>query len=184
MTKTKVMLFATILTIISGCAGSSELIKATSTSVRTDVFKELTNGAAVPPGFTELRFSSTLKTHHPGIYSVRDIHGSADYKLLLNIDGQSVELEGALTEETDGVRYMFSKTLLLKAGNHTVIVALPEDAIAVKRGITLVEGEANRLNAEPVYGQMPGKRRPTAYGGTSFQKGIKGIRLKFQDRYN
>lgn len=181
---TRLMFVATILMIISGCAESSALIRASSTSLRTDVFEELKNGTTVPAGFTKMRFSAMLKTHKPGIYSAKDIHGSPDYKMLLNIDGQTVQLQGTLHEESDGVRYIFSKDLLLKAGKHTVVVALPEDEVAVKRAITLVEGEPSSLVAEPVYGKVPGKRRPGAYSGTSFQEGIRAIRLKFQDRYN
>jgi hypothetical protein len=184
MTKIKLLMLVTALMVFSGCAESSALIRASSTSLRTDVFEELKNGTPVPQGFTKMLFTATLKTHKPGIYSSKDIHGSPDYKLLLNVDGQAILLQGILHEESDGIRYMFSKDLLMRAGNHTVVVALPEDEVAVKRKITLVEGEVSSLVAEPVYGKVPGKRRPSSYSGTSFEEGIKGIRLKFQDRYN
>ena len=184
MRKIKWLALMTILTVLSGCAESSALIRANSTSLRTDVFEELSKGSPIPPGFTKMRFTAALKTHKPGIYTAKDIHGTRDYKLLLNVDGQVVLLQATLHEESDGIRYMFSKDLLLRAGSHTVVVALPEDEVAVKRKITLVEGEVSSLVAEPVYGKVPGKRRPSAYSGTSFEEGIKGIRLKFQERYN
>ncbi|EKD38198.1 MAG: hypothetical protein ACD_75C00827G0001, partial [uncultured bacterium] len=93
------------LTVLTGCAESSALIRASSTTVRPDVFRELANnGGLIPPGFTDLRITATLKTHHPGIYSARDIHGTPDYKLLLNIDGQAVLLSGILQKENSGPR--------------------------------------------------------------------------------
>jgi hypothetical protein len=187
------LLLVMALMLVSGCAESSALIKANSTSVRTDIFEELTNGGLVPQGFTDLRITATLKTHKPGIYSASDIHGTPDYKLLLNVDGQAVQLRGSLQKENgetrglvdpevgDGIRYRFSKGLRLKAGTHRIVVALPDDNIAVEREITLVEGNVNNLVLEPIYSTAPGKRRPWA-STTSFKEGIRGIRLTLNDQ--
>jgi len=182
------------LTVLTGCAESSALIRASSTTVRPDVFEELANGAPIAPGFTDLRITATLKTHHPGIYSARDIHGTPDYKLLLSIDGQAVLLSGILQKENseprgivdpeagDGIRYRFSQTLRLKAGPHRIVVGLPEDTVAVKKEITLVEGAVNNLVVEPKYGSKPGMRRPRAYSTTSFTEGIRSIHLTLNGR--
>lgn len=178
------------LMVLSGCAESSALIKANSTSLRTDVYEELTNGATAPQGYVDLRVSATLKTHRPGIFSAKDIHGTPDYKLLLNVDGQVVLLQGSLQNENsepmklvdpeagDGIRYRFSKNLRLKAGLHKVVVALPDDEIAVAREFTLSEGDRNSLVVEPIYSTKPGKRRPAMYSSTtSFTEGIRSLRL-------
>lgn len=183
------LLFAMVLMVVSGCAESSALIKANSISIRADIFEELTNGGLVPPGFTDLRITATLKTHKPGVYSAKDIHGTPDYKLLLNVDGQAVLLRGSLQNENseprglvdpeagDGIRYRFSKSLRLRAGTHRIIVAIPDDGIAVEREIALVEGNVNNLVLEPIYNKTPGKWRPEAYSKTSFKEGIRGVRL-------
>lgn len=177
------------MTVVSGCAESSALIKANSTSMRTDIFEELTNGEIAPRGFSDLRITATLKTHKPGIYSATDVHGMPDYNLLLNIDGQAVLLRGGLQKENsepmklvdpeagDGIRYRFSKKLRLKAGVHKIVVALPDDGIAVEREITLAEGNVNNLVLEPIYRTTPGKRRPGMYSTTSFTEGIRSLRL-------
>lgn len=182
------------LTILSGCAESSALIKASTTSMRTDIYEELTNGGIAPHGFTDLRVTATLKTHKPGIYSASDIHGTPDYKLLINIDGQAVLLRGSLQKENsepmkiadpeagDGIRYRFSKNLRLKAGTHRIVVALPDDGVAVEREITLTEGKANSLVLEPVYSTKPGKRRLETHSTTSFTEGIRSIRLTLNGR--
>ncbi len=188
MKKARLLLMLSLM-VLSGCAESSALIKANSTSLRTDVFDELTNGATAPQGYVDLRVTATLKTHKPGIFSAKDIHGTPDYKLLLNIDGQAVLLRGNLQNENsesrglvdpeagDGIRYRFSKNFRMKAGTHKVVVALPDDEVAVAREITLSEGDRINLVVEPIYSTKPGKRRPGMYSTTSFTEGIRTIRL-------
>ncbi|MDA8428273.1 MAG: hypothetical protein M0T70_03355 [Geobacteraceae bacterium] len=188
MKKTSLLLMLSLM-VLSGCAESSALIKANSTSLRTDIYEELVNGATAPQGYVDLRVSATLKTHRPGIFSAKDIHGTPDYKLLLNIDGQAVLLQGTLQKENsepmklvdpeagDGIRYRFSKNLRLKAGLHKLVVALPDDEIAVAREITLNEGDRNNLVIEPVYSTKPGKRRPGMYSTTSFTEGIRSLNV-------
>ena len=176
------------LTALTGYAESSALIKANNTSIRTDIFEEFTNGGLLPPGFADLRVTATLKTHKPGIYSAKDIHGTTNYKLLLNVDGQAVKLRGSLQKENseprglvdpeagDGIRYRFSKSLRLRAGIHRIVVSLPDDGIAVEREMTLVEGDVNNLALEPIYSTTAGGGAG-AYSTTSFKEGIRGIRL-------
>ena len=96
---------------------------------------------------------STLKTHKPGIYSSKDLHGTSDYKLLANIDGQAIQLPGTPHEEDsethgvrgtevgEGSRYTFTTKLRLRAGTHNVVLALPADDLAIERQVTLTEGE-------------------------------------------
>ncbi|SNB45524.1 hypothetical protein [Geobacter sp. DSM 9736] len=172
---------------ISGCAESSALIRKSSASIRNDIFQELANGGQVPAGYADLRITSSLKTHKPGIYSANDIHGTPDYKLLLNIGGQAIQLQGKLREENsesqglrdpeagDGVRYEFTSNLRLKAGTYKVVIAVPADDIAMEQEITLREG-SNNLVLEPVYRATLGKRRLGFYGSTSFTEGIKWFR--------
>jgi hypothetical protein len=193
MKKTCLLLMMSLM-VLSGCAESSALIKANSNSTRTDIFEELTNGGIAAQGFTDLRVTASLKTHKPGIYSAKDIHGTPDYRLLLNIDGQVVLVRGSLQNENsesrglvdpeagDGIRYRFSKNFRLKSGSHRIVAALPDDEIAVVREITLGEGNVNNLVLEPIYSTKPGKRRLGMYGTTSFIEGIRTIRLMLNGR--
>ncbi len=193
MKKTCLLLMMSLM-VLSGCAESSALIKANSNSTRTDIFEELTNGGIAAQGFTDLRVTASLKTHKPGIYSAKDIHGTPDYRLLLNIDGQVVLVRGSLQNENsesrglvdpeagDGIRYRFSKNFRLKSGSHRIVAALPDDEIAVVREITLGEGNVNNLVLEPIYSTKPGKRRLGMYSTTSFIEGIRTIRLMLNGR--
>jgi hypothetical protein len=196
MKEITLLLLIMALLVISGCAKSPALIKASSTSVRSDVFQELKKGGPIPQGYADLRITSSLKTHKPGIYPFEKTksHGTTDYMLLLNIDGQALQIKGAVSEENfeprtlrdpeagDGIRYRLQKKVRLESGAHRLVVAIPNDGIAVEREINLVEGSNNSLVLEPLYGLVIGKQRPGFYGVTSFYQGIKGFRVNLNGK--
>jgi hypothetical protein len=183
-----------VLAVTSGCATSPELIKVSNISTLSDVFRELSDGGAIPQGYADLRVVSSLKTHRPGLYSEKDPHGTAAYRLLVNVDGQAIRVGGITAEESseprslrdpesgDGIRYRFDKRVRLKAGTHKIVVALLEDDVAVAREITLAAGSSNTLVLEPVYGATAMRMRPTAYTETSFTEGIKGLQAILNGR--
>jgi hypothetical protein len=186
----KASLLVLMLTVLSGCAESSALIKAGSSNLHSDVFREVSGTSPVPQGYADLTITSSLKTHSPGIYySGKEVHGTPEYTMLVNIDGQAVVLKGELQKEVSeprgirdpeagaGVRYRFSKEFRLKAGVHKIIVGLPDDTVASAGQFTLSELSSNRLVVEPGYGAVPGTRRLGGYGTTSFQEGVKRLRL-------
>ena len=180
------------LGIMAGCAGNDRLVKDMSLSTIQNIFQEIEENVSPVPGYADLRIFSSLKTHKP--YSIKDIHGTPDFKLLLNIDGQAVLLRGSLQKEIseprkladpeagDGIRYRFSKSLRLKAGIHRIVVVIPDDGIVVEKNITLSEGSSNDLVLEPIYKTTPGMRRPRVGNTTSFMGGIRDIRLTFNGR--
>jgi hypothetical protein len=173
---------------LGGCANNANLIKESSVSTRTDVFEETPAEGKVPEGYADLLIIASLKTHKPGIFSSSDRHGTKDYRLLANIDGQSITLSGSLVMEDngtremrdpeagEGIRYLFSKRVRLKAGAHGVVIALPDDDVAVEVEIELAEGSRNTLHLEPLYGLKREKQRPGFYGDTTFSEGIREFR--------
>ncbi|TSK09182.1 MAG: hypothetical protein FPO08_07780 [Geobacter sp.] len=185
---------AVAIIMLNGCANSSKLVRASSSSTRSDIFKQVPNGDVVPSGYADLLISSSLKTHKPGMFSSNDLHGTSDYKLMVNIDGQSIQLQTTPhmedfgsnslrdTEVGEGARYRFITKLRLRSGAHKVVLALPAEDLALERQITLTEGSSNSLILQPVYRQSPGKIRPGYYGVTSYKEGIKGIRLLLNDK--
>lgn len=194
--KHTILAFAIITTfvILPGCAGNKALVKALGTGTSQDVFQEIGGNAPQVPGYADLHIYSSLKTHKPGIYSSHDIHGTRDYTLLVNIDGQATTLKGRLSmernesrpmrdpEEGEGIRYRFTKIVRVKAGAHRVFVALPADDIVAGKDVIISEGESNSLTMEPIYGAVPGKHGPGTYGLTSFKEGIKSIRLLLNEK--
>lgn len=181
--------------IMGGCVRNVELIKSMSVTTHGDVFRELPEKAAISLGYADLRISASLKTHSPGIYTFeKKAHGTAAYMLLLNIDGQATHIKGELQEEDSeprfvrdpeagkGIRYTFRKDIRLKAGPHRIAVAIPDDDIIIVNEVTLLEGSANSLVLEPVYGKTARKQRPGFYGLTSFSQGMKGLKAYLNGR--
>jgi hypothetical protein len=182
------------LIVMSGCAADQGLVKTGNGTIRRDVFQEITPGAPPLPGYADLRIYTSLKTHKPGLYSAKDIHGTEDYKLILNIDGQAVELRGDPRKEIiergvrpdpeagEGIRYHFSNIVRIRPGTYRVLIAIPSNGVEVERVITLEEGSSNSLALEPVYSPVPGKRRPGFYGNTSFTEGLDGFKVNFNGK--
>jgi hypothetical protein len=173
---------------IGGCTSTRDLIRSKNVGTREDVFTELADKTPIPKGYADLRILSSLKMHKPGYYVLDDkTHGTSDYMLLINIDGQAVRVTAALDEEVgtageagtpetgEGIRYVFKKDVRLAAGAHKVLVALPEDDVAVEKEITLRERSDNILVLEPVYhAAKKAGVRDSVYvrGDPSFYKGI------------
>jgi len=194
MREVRFLLLLLTLSMLSACAKNVELIKSMSTTTHDDVFQESVGEAAIPSGYAHLNVLASLKTHKPGLYPFeKKAHGTADYMLLLNIDGQAMHIRGELKVEDsagfsrdpeagEGIRYNFSKGVRLKAGRHRIAVAIPDDAVVFVSDITLSEGSTNILMLEPVYGRMQGKQRPGFYGRTSFTQGIDGFKAFLNGR--
>src|SRR6266513_1223750 len=130
MKKIMIGIFVSAL-IIPGCATNK--IATMSTEERHDVFQEVAHEESVPVGYVELTIVSTLKTRKPDDYMwAKTSHGTPEYTLLLNIDGQATRIKGDLTAEKtksggpwnpeagEGIRYLFKITLRLKPGFHRV----------------------------------------------------------------
>jgi len=188
MKKANLLVLMIAIAVTSGCANSSALIKASNASTRSDVFQETTKGRSIPAGIADMMIYASFKTHKPGAFSAKDVHGTPEYRLLINIDGQSIHLQGTLSEENidsrllmeeagDGIRYHFKNGFRLKAGSHRIVVASPVDGFAIERQIVLPEGISSELVLEPIYGKVAGKQRPGFYGVASFSEGLEGFRV-------
>lgn len=189
MKKLRLLALGSIFAVFAGCAGSPQAALRQEIVKSGTVFREIDRGGRAPEGYADLTVTASVKTHKRRGSLVPDSHGSANYALLLSVDGQVVALTGearperregeslADPEAGKGVRYLFTKTLRLQAGTHQVRVSLPEDEVGVTHDITLGSGSANQLVLEPVYAAVGGKQRPGFYGATSFKEGISRMQV-------
>ncbi|OGP34564.1 MAG: hypothetical protein A2X88_07445 [Deltaproteobacteria bacterium GWC2_65_14] len=198
MTKRTVLALLIWVLTIAGCTGTGEMIRSRSAGVRRDVFEELRERTPIPKGHADLRIVSSLKIHRPGYYPFDDkTHGTPDYMLLVNIDGQAIRVKATLKEEGiepgkpgtqetgEGIRYLFGKDLRLKAGVHRLFIALPEDGVAIEKEILLKDGSDNILRLEPVYrsAKKAGVRNSVYIKGEpSFARGIQGFVVRLNDQ--
>jgi len=175
--------------IIAGCA--TGLSKQAAVNSRSDVFTLNTKNDPVTAGLTELNISASLKTHKEFDCPINQqhSHGTPDYKLVINVDGQSLPITGELKEENlsnsvagdpekgNGIRYIFRQKIRLAAGRHRIIVSLLDDGIAVSRDFQLDEKSVNSLVVEPVYNSRSGSLRSSTYTSGDFHEGLRGISL-------
>lgn len=172
--------------LMAGC--TTGLSKQALLSSRSDVFTLLESEKPATAAKATLAINATLKTHRAYACPLdqHKEHGTPDYKLVINIDGQVLTLAGDLKQENltevplghpeqgEGVRYTFQQLVALTPGVHRVIVALPADGVAIERHVEIREG-ANRLAGTPVYNQTPGAIKTLAKG--DFHAGISTLRL-------
>lgn len=181
---------------LAGCGGTDELIRKQSVGTRSDVYMELMEKTAIPPGFADLRIGFSVKTHTSSFHILEfGTRGTPGYVLVINIDGHAVTLAGALSEENTlneepitpetgiGMRYRFQKELRLKAGTYKVFVMIPEDSVVVEKELRLEDGTRNEMVLEPIYatGKRSRNRRPNTYsrvtGVPNFYSHLSGLRI-------
>lgn len=184
-----------ILAAMSGCTRDAELLKRGSVTTKSDVFREVPSDEKVPSGYSKLIIYSSVKTPRSGDrWFDNSKRGTSDYVLLINIDGQAERINGAVTEDSSskfndpeagvGIRYIFEKKVLMRSGRHNLIIASPEDGIAVEKVIDLADGTDNFILLKPKYGGVTSRRKPSVYGsGPRFTNGIRGFDTFFNGRY-
>jgi len=176
-----------------GCAYNAKLINSMKSSNRQDVFQDLFETSSIQPGYSDIKIVASFKTHKPGEYIYGSkVRGTPEYKLLMNIDGQAVLLRGLTREEENydqnhqdsevgiGIRYLFNRSIRLKAGKHKIFFALPEDEVMVERDIVLKDGSSNELMLEPIYSSTTGLAKHKVF---NFSAGINGFWLKLNGKY-
>jgi hypothetical protein len=180
------------MAFICGCALNPELIKSGSVNTRSDIFKVVSNEEKMSLGYAELTIKAAVKKEKPGDYIFgNNSPDASDRTLLVNIDGQVMSIKGKKREEKNhdidlrdpeagvGIRHIFSSKMVIKAGSHHLIIAIPEDNVAVEREIILLEGTANYMLLEPIYrGTAIRKRGQGLLGSTSFHEGLRGFVVK------
>lgn len=183
------------LAVMSGCTRNEELLKRSSITTSSDVFREVPLEEKVSSGYSKLTIYSSVKTPRPGDRLFDNSKpGTSVYVLLINIDGQTERINGIVTEDSSskfndpeagvGIRYIFEKKVLIRSGRHNLIIAGPEDGIAVEKVINLVDGTDNFFLLKPKYGGVAIRKKPSVYGsGPRFTNGIRGFDTFFNGRY-
>ena len=175
---------------LAGCAGNTELLRQAELPERSNIFTIVTTATSPERGYADLTIRASVKTHHAALFPRgKDPHGTSDYQLLVNIDGEPLRIYGAPTieegssdaerhpEAGSGTRYLFRAHVRLPAGSHRVIVALPGDRVAVQHDIRLDEMTDTLLEVVPSYYSDRRQLGPGSAGATSFREGISGLEL-------
>lgn len=171
---------------VTGCAGKQAPVSAIPGQ---NVFREIKGDTPPESGYVDLKILSSVKTHKPGVHAATDTHGTADYRMVVSIDGQATTVEARMNpeksdprsirdpEEGEGIRYDFATKVRLKAGEHRVSVTLPAEGIVAERELFLPKERNQDLVIEPLYRSIPGTQGPGYVKKSSFREGIKALVL-------
>jgi hypothetical protein len=182
------VLVVLVLAVLTGCGATAKMIAAKSQSERAEVFTEVADAGAKPPGCVDMVIKANIKTHVEGYYSgesEKSLHGKPGYPFVLNIDGQAVvwkvdgqkDVDPAYDEQGNtsrdpeagtGVSYIMERRIRLREGAHKVFFVLPEDDYIVDADITLRSGEEAVLEFKPLYWH-----KHTPYHIPTFLKGVR-----------
>jgi hypothetical protein len=180
------MLF--VLTSLSGCAGNGNAVLKAGQSTRQDVFQEYPE-SQVTPGKAQLQIEFPVKTFSARIFTTYVKHNDPPYTVIINIDGQSVELTdepvledlaGDIRDNPEagtGWKYNFRKTLLLEPGKHRVTVAVPLSDVVAEKELLLHAG-INLMQIVPEY-NTSSSRHP---GYSGFDHGLTTVQIKLNNQ--
>ncbi len=190
-----------VLFVVS-CGTTSKKIKAKAESIRSDVFREITEGSIPAVNTVDLLIRTHIKTHLEGYYILesRDsLHGTPNYPFVCNIDGQGVVWKaGGVKEETarydekgkeipegsPGIRYSLEKKVRLAPGKHTIYFGLPEDDYAVEFEVTLAGGEQHFLDLKPQYMRYGKSQRSFRSGISRYDVFLNGKHVLVESRHS
>ena len=189
-------LLALCAILLLSCGTALKRISLKSQSVRTDVFKEVQEGVAIPRGFVDLTITSSIKTHLVGDYlleSKQSLHGKPGYPFVINIDGQaatwkvdgqeedtpSYDESGKISPEGGvGMKYNLGKKILLSPGSHKIFFALPGEKVLLQFELALQTGESYVLEFRPIYQRRGNQPRHFFHGVSGFEVVLNGNVIK------
>lgn len=179
------MLFAGVA---AGCATGGRVVNSAPPIPKSGIFVESAEAGPLPDGTAEMEIRMRVKTPHAGYFLLGSggiPHGTDEYPVLLDIDGQAIEWKISGFEETEpalyshgtrtpeggkGVVYVLKKKIRISPGPHRVFFSLPAEGASTGIDITVREKGIYSLVLEPAYGK--GKRYPNGY----FTKGVRELR--------
>ncbi|MFA7061007.1 MAG: hypothetical protein WC156_09335 [Pedobacter sp.] len=159
----RLILLALAVTVatLMGCAGNREAVLKATVQTRQDVFQVVqTSQVASEKALLNIEFPvKAFKARFVDLYIK---HSNPPYTVIVNIDGQSIELtDEPVLEEVEGDfknnpeagtgwKYVFKKSLQLAPGAHRITIAVPQSDVVVEKELTLNTGE-NLLKLTPTY---------------------------------
>jgi hypothetical protein len=183
--KVRIGMLLVLCSILAACAGSNGV----RMGQRTDVFQVVREG--VPPGADEVlvSISASIKTHKESLMLIEPAkHGSDDYLLFIDINGQSINLPVQTVEETTdtdplldpesgaGLRYNYKTTIRLQPGRYTVSAYLPTEDVQTSQEIQL-SGSSKDITVKPLYRGSSGRKPAALRWIPNFKDGVTGLKL-------
>jgi len=171
--------------VLAGCAASNQNLLGQ----RNDVFQVASDRAAVGADEAIVAVSASIKTHkYSPLLFEPSKHGKEEYRLFIDINGQSINLPMERQEEMtttdphidpesgEGVRYRYKTTIRLKPGTYTVTAYLPTENVSVRREV-VIPREGKTLIVNPIYRGLARRKAPSLRRLPDFKDGVKALEI-------
>jgi hypothetical protein len=170
---------------LAACAGNnSAMIRQ-----RKDVFQVVNEDSGGADGVF-VTISASIKTHNKesGVLFEQAKHGSDDYLLVIDINGQSLGLPVQTNEETTntdpqidpesgtGLRYNYKATLRMQPGRYTVTVSLPTESVTASQEVQISDNSRN-ITVKPLYRGLAGRKPASLRWVSTFKDGVSGLNI-------
>jgi hypothetical protein len=180
----RILSLLVICCISAGCAGSNNA----STGLRSDVFQTAADGAAGADD-VPVTITASIKTHteSPILFELAR-HGSDDYRLIVDLDGQSIIMPVRVTTETtttdplidpesgEGLRYSYKATITLRPGTYTVSADLPTENVKASR-LVRISSDSRSITIKPLYRGSAGRKPASLRWVPSFRDGVSDLKI-------
>jgi hypothetical protein len=156
---------------------------------RSDVFQVVNERAAAGADEVLVTVSASIKTHkESSILFEPAKHGSEEYRLVVEISGQSISLPVQIIEETTGtdpqtdpesgtgLRYSYKATVRLRPGRYIVSACLPTENVTSRQEALILSGSAT-ITVRPLYRGSAGRKPASLRWLPSFKDGVSGLNI-------
>jgi hypothetical protein len=166
--------------MLAACAGSNNV----TMGMRSDVFQVSAEGAAAGKHDVPVTITASIKTHteSPILFEPAK-HGSEDYRLIVDINGQCIIMPVRIIAETtatdpqtdpesgEGVRYSYKATVKLRPGTYTVTAYLPTENVKTSREVQ-ISADSRYITVKPLYRGSAGRKPASLRWAPSFRDGV------------
>ena len=170
---------------LTACAGST----TAGLGQRSDVFQLTAEDLPVDAHKVTVTISASIKTHKESalLFELAK-HGSDDYLLFVDINGQSISLPVQTVEETTdtdpqsdpesgtGLRYNYKATAILLPGTYRVTARLPTENVQTSQELS-ISGGSREIRIKPIYKGTAGRKPPSLRWIPTFMDGVRELKI-------
>lgn len=174
-----------ICCLLTACAGG----RPAAVGPHPEVFRLAEAGTVPGSGQAVVTITASIKSHKDSSLLFETArHGSSDYPLLIEIDGQSFSLPVRIMEENTpsaplsdpeggaGLRYSYNATLLLEPGVHTLTARMPTEHVETSRELKIRAGSGN-IMIRPLYRSSAGRKPASLRWVPNYMDGVGGLSI-------
>jgi len=174
-----------VVCTLAACAGSN----TAGLGKRTDVFQVTKEGSPIGADEVHVTISASIKTHRESAILFEPAkHGSDDYRLVVDINSQSIDLPVQTSEETTasdprtdpesgaGLRYNYRATVRLRPGIYTITAWLPTENVTASQEVQ-ISGISRGITIKPLYSGSAGRKPASLRWLPSFRDGVSSLNI-------